>query len=207
MENSHGQPYVNTEEGVYTSIKLQAITDQAFRIPVFLSTSNTLNQLQQQFLDRLILELEQVLLFPRTVPRSDLYPEAPLTNIRRVVLSSYGMVAVNFQRFFVQGIRTNVGDFEPKTPFWEGTPFSQIEPSMAYQYGLPLLLIREVGTDTLRGIWEVGNAPFTILNWNSATQAVDTFFNSVQWREFFTNWIGHVRSGYYLQTEPQFKYK
>lgn len=188
MENSHGQPYVNTEEGVYTSIKLQAITDQAFRVPVFLSTSNTLNQLQQQFLDRLILELEQVLLFPRTVPRSDLYPEAPLTN-------------------FVQGIRTNVGDFEPKTPFWEGTPFSQIEPSMAYQYGLPLLLIREVGTDTLRGIWEVGNAPFTILNWNSATQAVDTFFNSVQWREFFTNWIGHVRSGYYLQTEPQFKYK
>ena len=72
-----------------------------------------------------------------------MYPETPLTNIRRVVLSSYGMVAVNFQRFFVQGVRTNVGDFEPKTPFWEGTPFSQIEPSMAYQYGLPLLLIRD----------------------------------------------------------------
>ena len=104
-----------------------------------------------------------------------MYPETPLTNIRRVVLSSYGMVAVNFQRFFVQGVRTNVGDFEPKTPFWEGTPFSQIEPSMAYQYGLPLLLIRETGTDTLRGIWEVGNAPFTILNWNSAIQSVDTF--------------------------------
>ncbi|HDR3902279.1 TPA: hypothetical protein QCO88_004928, partial [Bacillus cereus] len=79
MENLNGKPYVNTEEGVYTSIKLQAITDQAFRIPVFLSTSNTLNQLQQQFLDRLISELEQVLLFPRTVPRSDLYPETPLT--------------------------------------------------------------------------------------------------------------------------------
>ncbi|MFJ8216427.1 hypothetical protein [Bacillus cereus] len=206
MGDTNNKPYINTKEGVYTSAKLQQIMDQAFRVPVFLSTSNTLNQLQQEFLDRLILEIEQALLFPRTIPRTDLYPESPLTSIRRMILSSYGLVAVNFQRFFVQGISTNVGPFEPKTPFWEGTPFSQIEPSMAYQYGLPLLLIRETGTDTQRGIWELGNAPFTILNWNSATQTVDAFFSSVSWKAFFDNWTGHARNGYYLQTEPQFKY-
>ncbi|WP_413789234.1 hypothetical protein [Bacillus yunxiaonensis] len=205
-ENTTNGPYINTDEGVYTSAKLQQAMDQAFRIPVFLSTVNTLNQLQQQFLERLILEIEQALLFPRTIPRSDLYPETPLTSIRRMVLSSYGLVAVNFQRFFVQGLKTNVGAFEPQTPFWEGTPFSQIEPSMGYQYGLPLLLIRETGTDVARGIWQLGNAPFLILDWNSETQSVDAFFNSVSWREFFANWIGHVRNGYYLQTEPQFKY-
>ncbi|HEK9104092.1 hypothetical protein KFD70_02275 [Bacillus pfraonensis] len=206
MENTDNKPYVNTGQGVFTSLKLQAAIDQAFRIPVFLSTINTLNQLQQQFLDRLILEIEQALLFPRTIPRSDQYPESPLTSIRRMILSSYGLVAVNFQMFFVQGIRTNVGAFQPQDPFWEGTPFSQIEPSMGYQYGLPLLLIRETGTDVNRGIWQLGNAPFLILDWNSETQSIDSFFNSVSWRQFFANWTGHVRNGYYLQTEPQFKY-
>lgn len=206
MDNTDNKPYVNTGQGVFTSLKLQAAIDQAFRIPVFLSTVNTLNQLQQQFLDRLILEIEQALLFPRTIPRSDQYPESPLTSIRRMILSSYGLVAVNFQNFFVQGIRTNVGVFQPPDPFWEGTPFSQIEPSMGYQYGLPLLLIRETGTDINRGIWQLGNTPFLILDWNSETQSIDSFFNSVSWRQFFANWTVHVRNGYYLQTEPQFKY-
>ncbi|WP_410982069.1 hypothetical protein [Bacillus cereus] len=206
MENTNSKPYVNSEQGVFASEKLQVAMDQAFRIPVFLSTVNTLNQIQQQFLDRLIFEIEQALLFPRTIPRSDQYPESPLTSIRRMILSSFGLVAVNFQRFFVQGIKTNVGSFQPPDPFWEGTPFSQIEPSMGYQYGLPLLLIRETGTDVNRGIWQLGNAPFLILDWNSETQSIDSFFNSVSWRQFFGNWTGHVRNGYFLQTEPQFKY-
>ncbi|GGE79404.1 hypothetical protein [Priestia taiwanensis] len=196
----------NTGQEPYASDKLKQVADQAFRIPVFLSTANTLNSLQRQFLDRMIVELERELLFPRTIPRTDLYPETPFTSIRRMILSSYGLVAINFQRFLVQGIRTNVGPFQPSEPFWEGSPFSQIEPSMAYQYGLPLLLVREVGTDTNRGIWQLGNAPFLILDWDSANQSVDDFFASVSWREFFANWEGHVRNGYYLQTEPQFKY-
>ncbi|GAB6608345.1 hypothetical protein bcgnr5405_56020 [Bacillus cereus] len=166
METTNSKPYVNTNEGVFTSIKLQEAIDQAFRIPVFLSTVNTLNQLQQQFLDRLILEIEQALLFPRTIPRSDQYPESPLTSIRRMILSSYGLIAINFQRFFVQGIKTNVGPFQPTEPFWEGTPFSQIEPAMGYQYGLPLLLIRETGTDNIkpfinRPSTPVNNPPIT----------------------------------------------
>ncbi|WP_242488082.1 hypothetical protein [Bacillus sp. TH13] len=116
METTNGKPYVNTNEGVFNSIKLQEAIDQAFRIPVFLSTVNTLNQLQQ-CLDRLILEIEQALLFPRTIPRSDQYPESPLTSIRRMILSSYGLIAINFQRFFIQGVKTNVGAFQPVEPF------------------------------------------------------------------------------------------
>jgi hypothetical protein len=92
METTNSKPYVNTDEGVFTSIKLQEAIDQVFRIPVFLSTVNTLNQLQQQFLDRLILEIEQALLFPRTIPRSDQYPESPLKSIKRMILSSYGLI-------------------------------------------------------------------------------------------------------------------
>ncbi|WP_020060775.1 hypothetical protein [Bacillus sp. 123MFChir2] len=35
-ENVNGSPYINTEQGVYHSAKLQQAIDQAFRIPVFL---------------------------------------------------------------------------------------------------------------------------------------------------------------------------
>ena len=157
-------------------------------------------------MDRIILKIEQALLFPRTIPRSDQYPESPLISIRQMILSSYGLIAINFQRFFVQGVKTNVGAFQPVELFWEGTTFSQIEPSRGYQYGLPLLLIREIGTDNNRGIWQLGNAPFLILNWNSETQSIDSIFNSVSWKQFFNNWTDHVRNGYYLQTEPKFKY-
>ncbi|MEW4153245.1 hypothetical protein Q0N88_25185 [Bacillus thuringiensis] len=206
MTNNTPKPYINTNQKIYSSAKLHQMINQAFQIPVFLSTANTLNQLQQEFLDRIILEVEQALLFPRTIPRSEEYPETPLTSIRRMILSSYGLLAIDFQRFYLQGLKTNVGSFEPQIPFWQGSPFLQIETAMGYQYGLPLLLIRETGTDVNSGIWQFGIAPFTILDWNSQTQSIDAFFNSNQWKTFFLNWVGQVRNGYALQTEPPFQY-
>jgi len=48
----------------------------------------------------------------------------------------------------VEAIETN-GAFPVPTPpnnvFWLGSSFSQIEPAMAFQYGLPLLLIIQSG--------------------------------------------------------------
>ncbi len=35
MENTNSKPYVNTTEGVFTSIKLQEAIEQAFRILYF----------------------------------------------------------------------------------------------------------------------------------------------------------------------------
>jgi hypothetical protein len=179
--------------------------DRAFRIPIFLSTANSLNNVQQQFFNRLVLEIEEGLLFPRTLPQSEQYPETVLTNIRRLVISSYGMLAINFRRFFVQILEANVGQPPTTMPFWQGSTFSQIEPSMAFQFGLPILLVRERGTDTSNGIWAGGIAPLNIfVEWDSDNQTVDDFFSSVQWREVFANWTAEVRGNYYLRTEPQF---
>ncbi|AWP26294.1 hypothetical protein PVOR_26608 [Paenibacillus vortex V453] len=179
--------------------------DRAFRIPIFLSTANSLNNVQQQFFNRLVLEIEDALLFPRTLPQSEQYPETVLTNIRRLVISSYGMLAINFRRFFVQILEANVGQPPTTTPFWQGSTFSQIEPSMAFQFGLPILLVRERGTDTTNGIWAGGITPLNIfVEWDSDNQTVDEFFGSVQWREVFANWTAEVRGNYYLRTEPQF---
>jgi hypothetical protein len=196
------------EEKVYQSSGHQECIERAYRIPIFLSTTTHLNDKQNQFLNRLILEIENALLFPRTLPLSESYPEIILTDIRRLVSSSYGMLAMNFRRFFVDIVNTNVGQPPSTTPFWEGSVYSQVEPSMAFQFGLPLLLVREDNTDENNGIWAGGIAPLnTFIIWDSENQTVDEFFSTIEWREAFANWSAEVRNAYYIQTEPKFKFR
>ncbi|MDP4095801.1 hypothetical protein OIN60_03225 [Paenibacillus sp. P96] len=186
--------------------KIQECSDRAFRIPIFLSTTSTLNNVQRLFLNRLILEIENALLFPRTLPETEQYPETILTNIRRLIISSYGLLAINFHRFSVQVVETNVGAPSSSTPSWEGSVFLQIEPAMAFQFGLPILLVREKGTDVNAGIWQGGITPLnTFVDWDSENQSVEQFFRSVQWREVLANWAAEVRAEYYLRTEPPFR--
>ncbi|WP_426253948.1 hypothetical protein [Paenibacillus pabuli] len=73
-----------------------------------------------------------------------------------MVFSSYGLLAINFRRFLVQILESNVGNPPTTAPFWEGSTFSQIEPAMAFQFGIPILLVREKGTDVSNGIWAGG---------------------------------------------------
>ncbi len=186
----------------------QECMDRAFRLPVFLSTTNNLNAQQQRFLDRLIFEMENALLFPRTLPVTEGYPESILTDIRRLVSSSYGMLAVNFRRFLVETIDVNTGPVPPPSPVWRGSVYSQIEPSMAFQFGLPLLLVREEDTDTNNGIWAGGITPLNLfIVWRSDTQTVEEFFRTPEWRSAFANWAAQVRNAYYIQTEPEFRYR
>ncbi len=176
-----------------------------FRIPVFLSHPSRLNALQQQFVDEVIRQIRKALLFPRTLPITEQYPETPLTNIRRMILSSYGMVSLNLKQRNVELIQNNLN--QPlEGSVWEGSPFAQIEPAMAYEYGLPLLLIRETGVEQT-GIWSFGIGPFLILDWDSsAPNPIETFFKRTDVKSIFQNWVGQVRAGYYIQTSPEFKY-
>lgn len=106
--NSKNEPL---KEEVYSSSAHQECIDRAYRIPIFLSTTTHLNDNQRQFLNRLIFEIENALLFPRTLPLSESYPEAILTDIRRLVSSSYGMLAVNLRRFQIKTVGVNEGPF------------------------------------------------------------------------------------------------
>ncbi|MPN49584.1 hypothetical protein SDC9_197206 [bioreactor metagenome] len=160
---------------------------------------------QQQFVDAIIRKIRKELLFPRTLPITEQYPETPITNIRRMILSSYGMVSLNLRQRRVNIIEDNL--LQPiETTTWVGSPFAQIEPAMAYEYGLPLLLIRETGVEQ-NGIWSFGISPFLILEWDSTViNPIETFFQRTDWKSIFQSWTCHVRSGYYIQTQPRFKY-
>jgi len=174
-----------------------------FRIPILLSHPNRLNSIQQEFVDAIIKKIRKALLFPRTLPVTEQYPETPLTNIRRMILSSYGFMALNLKQRQVTVNINNLNEPQGQT-VWEGSPFAQIEPAMAYQYGLPILLIRETGVEQ-SGIWSFGISPFLILEWNPG-EPLEDFFTSNAWLEIFQNWACQVRNGFYIQTQPEFQY-
>jgi hypothetical protein len=121
-----------------------------------------------------------------------------------MVYSSYGMVATDLKSLDVEVIGNNLGPFPQREREWLGAPFLQVEPSMAFQYGLPLLLIKEKGVSD-RGFWQPGYAPFIILEWDSELP-LSAFFGSNEWKDVLKNWAYEVRSGYYKQTRPTFKY-
>ncbi|MFT4143327.1 MAG: hypothetical protein QM644_02640 [Mobilitalea sp.] len=185
-------------------------TNRFYQIPVFLShpTSVTMNNLQISFLIRLLSELKKELLFPRTLPNTEQYPESTMTSIRRMVLSSFGMVTLNLARRKVQVIETNgatVYNNDIGRQFWTGSVFSFIEPAMAYQFGLPQLFITEASVSDQDVNQQGGIFPFRVLIWDSS-KGIDYFFESVEWKEMLQNWAAEVRSGYYLQTRPDFNY-
>lgn len=147
---------------IHSNELLQSTADMAFRVPVFLSDPSSLNDTQTRFLNRLITLIQNSLLFPRTLPDTEQYPEKTLTSVRRMILSSYGFVATNLQQVFAQYTKTNTGS-TPPPPSWEGAPFLQIEPSMAYQYVLPILLIKEKDVNSI-GIWNPAVQPYFIID-------------------------------------------
>jgi hypothetical protein len=177
-----------------------------FRIPVFFSHQNLFSlgpknppfSDQQKFIIRMFKEIKKVLLFPRTLPNTEQYPDTTIENIRTMVNSSYGLAAALLK---------------PNKPTDKGEPYSpllQIEPSMGFQRGLPILLvIEEIMLEKASGIWTGQLFPFTPLIWRptKSPNTVNEFFESVQWKEALQHWAGQVMSGYFAQTGPEFQYK
>ncbi|QOX62020.1 hypothetical protein FRZ06_00965 [Anoxybacterium hadale] len=187
---------------------LQDTSNALYRIPTFLSYATPYNALQAAFLDGVIAQTRANLLFPRTLGRSDQYTETPLTSIRRMILSSYGLMAVAFRRSFVPEAVSRPGSPGEQTfqNFWLSSPYLQIEPSMAFQQGLPVAIFVENGVSmngVFGGILQIGAAPLNIVTFNLNTpDDITEFFNSVFWKETFLDWVGNVRAYYSRQTEP-----
>jgi hypothetical protein len=206
LELNQPKPNTVTTDGLIGPSELmRESASLLYKIPVFLSHPSRLNNTQQEFVDAIIRQIKKALLFPRTLPITEQYPETPLTNIRRMILSSYGMVSLNLRQRRVDLIENNLN--QPLTgSVWEGSPFAQIEPAMAFEFGLPILLIREIGVEQT-GIWSFGIGPFLILEWDSTVaNPIESFFTRNDWKSIFQNWVGQVRSGYYIQTQPEFQY-
>jgi hypothetical protein len=167
-------------------------------ISIFLSYPKPCLSTQQQFVDSLTEYLESQDLAPRTLGVTDYDMDAPLKAIRRLMLESNGLITIAFRRTFIEKgtakFNTDIDGLTPRSidGKWITSPWSQIEPAMAYQLGLPILLLRENGV-LEEGILEAGVVGLYMPEFD-LNRPFDKYFNSAEWRGIIKKWEGYVRA-------------
>ncbi|PSV44053.1 hypothetical protein [Photobacterium indicum] len=160
---------------------------------IFLSYPRPYNDEQQAFIDSLSVYLCQRGYEPRTLGVTDYDMDAPLKAIRRLMLESNGLITIAFRRAqIIEGIgKPNTSDVYSLNGKWLTSPYSHIEPAMAFQIGLPVLIIREVGV-IADGILEQGvlgtympefnleNSPTEYLESNEFAQVIRKWESQVE---------------------------
>ena len=169
-----------------------------FKISVFLSYPKPFMDEQQQFIDRVSSYLDSRGFAPRTLGVTDYDMDAPLKAIRRLMLESNGLITVAFRRTFIHSgtanYRTNIDDLEPYAlnEQWFTSPWAHIEPAMAYQLGLPILLLKEQGVIE-EGLFEKGVVG-TYMPVFDVNGSLEEYFTSPEWNGLIWKWEGQVRS-------------
>ncbi|KAL4929888.1 uncharacterized protein BDV17DRAFT_260297 [Aspergillus undulatus] len=165
---------------------------------VFLSYPKPSFKRQQLFVERVQEYLRQRGFVPRTIGVTDYDMDAPLSAIRRLMLESNGLLTIAFRRTYVEkSIQSHCTDIEglqenEVKARWLTTPWAHIEPAMAFQLGLPILIIREEGV-LADGMLERGVAGLYMPEFN-LDKPVDEYFDSVEWRGIIQKWEGYVRA-------------
>jgi hypothetical protein len=160
--------------------------------PVFLSYANPHTADQQEFVDRVRSSLRSRGLMPRTLGVPEHYPDAPLEAIRRLMVTSEGLLGIAFRRtHVVQGTgnhrdRTGARRADQLSDQWLTSPWVQIESAMAYQIGLPVLLIRETGV-LAEGLLEPGVLPGDVPSF-TPDGGSDAYLESAEWHALLPDW-------------------
>ncbi len=167
-------------------------------IPVFLSYPRPHVSRQTQFIKSVQEYLRVRGLEPRTLGVTDYDMDSPLKAIRRLMLESNGMITIAFRRLHISDGANKYGADEPDTSptpvqdAWLTSPWCQIEPAMAYQLGLPVLVLREKGV-LAEGILEKGIVG-TYMPEFSLEENPGIYLQSLEWSSLIGKWEGYVRS-------------
>lgn len=161
---------------------------------IFLSYPKPFNPPQEQFIKELSAYLSGRGLEPRTLGVTDYDVDAPLRAIRRLMLESNGLITVAFRRTFIKSGEGKPGtpDAYPITEKWLTSPYSHIEPAMAFQIGLPTLIIRESGV-IADGILEKGVVGTYMPEFDLSSPA-SSYLGSAEWGQIIRKWEGYVAS-------------
>ncbi len=167
-------------------------------ISIFLSYPKPCFGRQKAFVDRIGAYLMERGFGPRTLGVTDYDMDAPLTAIRRLMLESNGLLTIAFRRTYVEKgtarLRTDIDTLREETidGMWLTTPWAHIEPAMAYQLGLPVLILREKGV-LAEGILERGVVGLYMPEFD-LDASVDDYFLAAEWKGIIGKWEGYVRS-------------
>lgn len=164
-------------------------------ISVFLSYSSPYNQKQEDFIKEIQEYLKERGLYPRTVGVTDYDPNEPLTAIRRLMMESNGLITVAFRRtHIVTGVKYHSKEKKQEGSDilnqWLTSPFCHIEPAMAFQIGLPILVLREKGVID-DGILERGIAGTYLPEFNLENSSIN-YLESNEWKQIIGKWESYV---------------
>ena len=176
------------------------------KISVFLSYPKPHQARQKDFIGDLTNYLRGRGIEPRTLGVTDYDMDVPLKAIRRLMLESNGLITIAFRRTYVE---TAISKKDPDLPdaseqkmsaYWVTSPYCQIEPAMAYQIGLPTLILRERGVfaDGLldKGIVGIYMPEFSL------DQSPTDYLHSHEWADLVGKWEGYVRSVVDVRATP-----
>ncbi|CAL9672172.1 hypothetical protein SUDANB95_07549 [Actinosynnema sp. ALI-1.44] len=169
-----------------------------FRPGVFLSYPKPCHVAQERFIERVCADLDERGLAPRTLGVTDYSVEAPLTAIRQIMNDSNGLITIAFRRVYLADATGNHGaDVPNRSPYdlsgsWLTSPWSHIEPAMAYQIGLPILMLRERGV-VADGVLEQGVVGLYMPEFDVETP-LDEYFGSHHWKSVLSQWERQVKT-------------
>lgn len=177
------------------------------KISVFLSYPKPHMRAQEEFIVAICNYLEQRSFYPRTLGRTDYDMDAPLVAIRRMMIESNGLITVAFRRTKIKsaivrdGSDLNPHEVAEQNDFWLTSPYAHIEPAMAFQLGLPILIFRESGV-LQDGILEKGVTGLYLPEFD-LQQPIENFLASPQWQGLIGRWEGYVRAVADQKGRPQ----
>lgn len=159
---------------------------------VFLSYPRPFNREQEAFIDALKTYMHMRGFEPRTLGVTDYDSDVPLRAIRRLMLESYGIVTVAFRRTKIIKGSSRPGHQHEYSldEKWLTSPYCQIEPAMAYQIGLPTIILRE-NCVVPEGLLEKGVTDFYMPVFN-LDEPADIYFGSDEWQQLFRRWESRV---------------
>lgn len=169
------------------------------RSPVFLSYPQPFNAGQEAFITALKSFMQQRNLEPRTLGVTDYDTDVPLRAIRRLMLESNGVITVAFRRTFITKGESRPGTKKAYslTKKWLTSPYAHIEPAMAFQLGLPTLILREAGV-VPEGVLEKGIVGTYMPEFEIADdKAPNVYLESEEWQQLlqkFSSQVDQVRS-------------
>lgn len=159
---------------------------------VFLSYPHPFNTKQTTFIADISAYLQARGFEPRTLGVTDYDMDAPLKAIRRLMLESNGLITVAFRRTQIKTGSSKPGSSDEKklNCVWLTSPYSHIEPAMAFQIGLPVLIIREKGV-LADGVLEKGVIG-TYMPEFDLDKPTTSYLTSKEWEQIIQKWEGHV---------------
>jgi hypothetical protein len=156
--------------------------------------------------DAVTQQLQQRGFEPRTLGVTDYDMDAPLKAIRHLMVECNGLVTLAFRRLQIERGTSRPGDADaqPLDRVWLSSPYAQIEPVMAFDLGLPVLLAREQGV-LAEGVLERGVLGAGVPDFDLSEPA-GTYLGSPEWQHGLQRWEGFVSRVIEAKGEPPARY-